>query len=105
MLFFNAQDELWFQSIIKKHTKKQPTTKQLLKRNTLFQFSEISLITLKSLFAVICGSAFINLAKQQVHEWKNQRGRNAEWKDKIWLKRNLSRCVFHESVSQHNMAE
>lgn len=54
-------------------TSRQLSTKQPLKRNYLFQFSEICLITLKSLFAVICGCAFINLPKQQVHERKNQR--------------------------------
>lgn len=58
MLFFNAQDKLWFQSIIKKYTKNQPATKQLLKRNNLLQFSKICPITLKYLIAVIYGSAF-----------------------------------------------
>lgn len=53
-------------------TSRQPSIKQLLKRSYLLQFSEICLITLKSLFAVICGWAFINLAKQQVCERKNQ---------------------------------
>lgn len=81
MLFFNAQDKLWFQSIIKKYTKNQPATKQLLKRNNLFQFSKICLITLKSLFAVICGSAFINLAKQQVHKRKKSE------RQKCWMER------------------
>lgn len=55
-------------------TSRQPATKQILNRNCLFQFSEICLITLKSLFSVICGGAFINLTKQQVHERQNQRG-------------------------------
>lgn len=64
-------------------TSRQPSPKQHLKRNYLFHnkntdFSEICLITLKSLFAGICGVAFVNLAKQQVHERKNQRGRKAE---------------------------